>query len=77
MCMLSLDISAHALDEYVRIGESTAMRSLKGFCAAIQTIFGEEYLRQPTKEDIEAQFRINEQGGLPRLFASLDCMHYQ
>jgi hypothetical protein len=58
--MLSLGVSADALDEYVRIGESTAMKSMKRFTQGVRAVFEEEYLRQPTKEDMQKQFLINE-----------------
>ena len=75
--MLSLGISADALDEYVRIGESTAMKSLKRFCCAIRAMFEQEYVRQPTEKDMETQLRVNANRGFPGMFASLDCMHYE
>ena len=34
-----------AIDEYVRIGESIALESLWRFVAAVDELFGEEYIR--------------------------------
>ena len=43
--MLSLGVSANAMDDYCRTSESTAMESLNRFCSAIRNEFGEYYLR--------------------------------
>ena len=67
---------ADATDKYCRIGESTAMESMKRFCHAVRTEFGPHYLRQPTRADFEARLRIDEARGFLGMFASLDCMHY-
>ena len=40
------------MDEYMRIGESIAMESLKKFVAVVVDIISEEYLRSPNNEDI-------------------------
>ena len=37
--MLAYGVSANAVDDYVRIGESTAIESLKRFVRAIVAIF--------------------------------------
>jgi hypothetical protein len=51
--MLAYGVIADATDEYCRIGESIAMESMKRFCKANRTNFGDHHLRQPTKEDFE------------------------
>jgi hypothetical protein len=38
--ILAYGVPADVVDEYVRIGESTAHEALKHFCTAIQTAFG-------------------------------------
>ena len=50
--MLAYGVTADFMDEYVRIGESTAMKSLKKFVKAVVDIFSKEYLRSPNNEDI-------------------------
>ncbi|XP_020242512.1 uncharacterized protein LOC109820728 [Asparagus officinalis] len=45
--MLAYGASADSTDEYVRIGESTAIECLKRFCRAIVEVCGDEYLRSP------------------------------
>jgi hypothetical protein len=75
--MLAYGISADGTDEYCRLGESTAMLSLKRFVVAVRAVFEARYLRQPTREDLEKQISINTDRGFPGMFASVDCMHWE
>ena len=50
--MLAYGVVADFTDEYVRIGESTAINSLKKFVEAIVEIYSTEYLRSPNSNDI-------------------------
>ncbi|XP_033140542.1 putative nuclease HARBI1 [Brassica rapa] len=75
--MLAYGLSADATDEYVKIGESTAIESMKRFCRAIINIFSEKYLRSPTSSDIARLFYIGEKRGFPGMLGSLDCMHWK
>ena len=45
--MLVYGVSGDLIDEYVRIGETTAFESLKKFVTAVIDVFSEEYLRKP------------------------------
>jgi hypothetical protein len=65
------------LDEYCHIGESTpAVQSMKRFVSAIRACFESQYLRKPTRVDIDKQLAINEEHGWPGMFASIDCIHW-
>ncbi|XP_050236726.1 uncharacterized protein LOC126686632 [Mercurialis annua] len=75
--MLAYGVSADCVDEYVRIGESTTIKSLKRFCEAIIKCFEKEYLRSPTKEDVSRLLKEGESRGFPGMLGSLDCMHWQ
>jgi hypothetical protein len=74
--ILCYGVSSDATDEYVRIGDSTALQSFKAFVEAVCECFGQEYLRQPTQEDIEKQTAINTRRGFPGMFGSLNCTHW-
>ncbi|XP_028059584.1 uncharacterized protein LOC114263284 [Camellia sinensis] len=63
--MLAYGVAADFMDEYVRIGESTAMKSLKKFVKAVVTIFSDEYLRSPNKNDIARLLTIGQSHGFP------------
>nr|XP_029709624.1 uncharacterized protein LOC109399029 [Aedes albopictus] len=66
-----------AVDEYVRMGESTARKCLLEFCRTVDKVFGEEYLRSPTQSDLQRLLRIGEERGFPGMLGSLDCTHWQ
>ncbi|CAH9068919.1 unnamed protein product [Cuscuta epithymum] len=74
--MLAYGCSADSLDEYLQIGESTAIESLKKFCDAIIGLFEEQYLRRPNKSDISLLLAEGESRGFPGMLGSLDCMHW-
>jgi hypothetical protein len=40
-------------------------------------MFGEEYLRQPTAEDMAHLLSINASGRFSGMLGSIDCMHYE
>jgi hypothetical protein len=73
MRILSNGIAADLTDEYVRIGESTALKCLYRFCDAVIAVFGEEYLRSPTVDDLKRILAENERRGWPGMIGSLDC----
>jgi hypothetical protein len=44
-----LGTPADALHEYIRIGESAALESLRKFVTTVVEIFGPEYMREPNE----------------------------
>ena len=76
MRMLTYGVPADATDEYVRIGESTALESLRKFVAAVVEIFGDEYLRYPNEADIARLLAMGEKKGFPGMLGSIDYMHW-
>lgn len=50
---------------------------MKRFCKAVCLEFGPQYLRQPTKANLEKQLAINALPGWLGMFGSIDCMHYE
>ena len=74
--MLSYGCPADALDENLRLGESTALRCLKEFCKTIIDVFGETYVRAPNEEDLLRILKTNSARGFPGMLGSIDCMHW-
>ncbi|XP_058818910.1 uncharacterized protein LOC131693340 [Topomyia yanbarensis] len=66
-----------AMDEYVRIGESTARKCLMEFCRTVDTIFSDEFLRSPTRSDLKRLLKVGNERGFPGMLGSLDCCHWQ
>ncbi|XP_020245164.1 protein ALP1-like [Asparagus officinalis] len=75
--MLAYGLPADATDEYIKIGESTAIESFKRFCRAVVEVFAEQYLRSPNTNDIARLLHIAKQRGFPGMLGSLDCMHWK
>ena len=74
--MLTYGVPADATDEYVRIGESTILESLRRFVAAVVDIFEDEYLRSPNEADTACLIAFREQRGFSGMLGSIDCMHW-
>ena len=74
---LATGSGADELDEYLKIGETTAMESMKNFVKGVRDVFGGQYLRHPTMEVTERLLKIGEKRGFPGMFGSIDCMHWQ
>ncbi|XP_033140578.1 putative nuclease HARBI1 isoform X1 [Brassica rapa] len=75
--MLAYGSAADAVDEYLRLGESTALSCLHNFTDGIIHLFGNEYLRRPTAEDLQRLLDIGETRGFPGMVGSIDCMHWE
>ena len=75
--MLAYGFAADAVDEYLRLGESTALSCLHNFTDGIIRLFGNEYLRRPTPEDLQRLLDIGEKRGFPGMVGSIDCMHWK
>jgi hypothetical protein len=75
--ILAYGVAADSTDEYVRIGESTAIESLKRFVKAVLNIFSKEYLRSPNSNDIARLLAVNEKRGFLGMLGSIDCMHWK
>uniref|UniRef100_A0A0D3CAL4 Mediator complex subunit 15 KIX domain-containing protein n=1 Tax=Brassica oleracea var. oleracea TaxID=109376 RepID=A0A0D3CAL4_BRAOL len=64
-------------DEYLRLAASTAILCLENFAEAIIQLFGDEYLRRPTTEDLQRLLDVGEARGFPGMIGSIDCMHWE
>ena len=51
--MLAYGCAADAVDEYLRLGESTTLSCLSNFTEGVIQWFGAEYLRRPTPDDLQ------------------------
>ncbi|XP_062188824.1 uncharacterized protein LOC133892101 [Phragmites australis] len=75
--MLSRGSLADAVDEYVQIGESTAMECLERFTEGVIDKLGSEYLRGPTSVDMQHLLQIGQGCGFPGMLGSIGCMHWK
>jgi hypothetical protein len=75
--MLAYGTPADELDENLKIAASTALECLGNFAKGVIEMFGEEYLRPPTAEEVEKILQYGESCGFPGMLGSIDCMHWQ
>ncbi|XP_048606830.1 uncharacterized protein LOC125583616 [Brassica napus] len=69
--------AADAVDEYLRLGETTTRACVETFVEGIINLFGDEYLRRPTPADLQRLLDIREHRGFPGMIGSIDCMHWE
>ncbi|XP_056850925.1 uncharacterized protein LOC130505894 [Raphanus sativus] len=74
---LAYGSGADVVDEYYRLAETTARKCLHQFTAGIIHLFGDQYLRRPTPEDLERLLHVGEERGFPGMVGSIDCMHWE
>lgn len=75
--VLAYGVSTDAVDEYVRIANSTARQTLRHFVNGMVECFADTYLRKPTPDDLEKILQSNAQRGFPGMLGSLDCTHWE
>ena len=74
--MLAYGSPADAIDEYVRIGQTTTIECLQRFVKGVIEIYGENYLRRPNSDDIQRLLQMGEAHSFPGMIGSIDCMHW-
>jgi hypothetical protein len=73
--MLAYGGPADFLDEGLRMGESTVLKTVKEFITTVIKVFGDEFLRPPSESDLHNILSVNEARGFPDMIESIDCMH--
>ena len=77
MRMLAYGMAADAVDEYIKIGGTTALECLRRFCKGIIQLYEQVYLRAPTEDDLQRILHVSEMRGFPGMIGSIDCMHWE
>ena len=75
--MLAYAPSADQLDEYVRLAESTILKTTERFCLAVILEFGPSYLRPPNEEDLKLILSLSEEQGFNGCLGSVDVMKWE
>uniref|UniRef100_A0A0D3C950 DDE Tnp4 domain-containing protein n=1 Tax=Brassica oleracea var. oleracea TaxID=109376 RepID=A0A0D3C950_BRAOL len=75
--VLAYGTAADAVDEYLRLGETTTRSCVEHFVEGIIYLFGDEYLRRPTPADLQRLLDIGDRQGFPGMIGSIDCMHWE
>ncbi|XP_058782080.1 uncharacterized protein LOC131656364 [Vicia villosa] len=72
MRMLAYGVAADAVDEYIKIGGTTALECLRRFCKGIIRLYEQVYLRAPTQDDLQRILHVSEMRGFPGMIGSID-----
>ena len=75
--MLAYGVLTDFMDEYLMIGESTAIKSFKKFVEVVVSICSEEYLRSTNDNDIARLLAVGQHHGFPGMLGSINCMHWK
>ncbi|XP_071718698.1 uncharacterized protein [Rutidosis leptorrhynchoides] len=74
---LAYGYAPDALDEYLQMSECVARESLQNFCKCITVLYSNDYMREPTREDMEHLYEVREEKhDFPGMLGSIDCMHW-
>ncbi|XP_023738275.1 uncharacterized protein LOC111886264 [Lactuca sativa] len=65
MRTLAYGVAADAVDGYLHIAETTTIKCVKKFVKVIISVFGDEYLRRPTVEDLQRLLHVGHEQGFP------------
>ncbi|XP_024011387.1 uncharacterized protein LOC112086648 [Eutrema salsugineum] len=74
--LLAYGTAFDTVDEYLRLGATTARKCLEHFVEGIIVLFGDEYQRRPTPQDLRL-LAIRESRGFLGMIGSIDCMHWE
>jgi len=75
MQMLAYGVAVDCVDEYLKIGASTALQCLKKFTSCIVEVFREQYLRKPNQANVNCLLQVVEICDFSSMLGSIDCMH--
>jgi hypothetical protein len=73
--MIAKGVVADVMDEYVCVGETTALECLRKFVVIVVEVFGPEYLKLPNEHDTARLLAIGESRGFSGMLGSIDCMY--
>ncbi|XP_048610413.1 uncharacterized protein LOC106395244 isoform X1 [Brassica napus] len=75
--VLAYGSATDAVNEYLRLGETTTRLCVENFVEGIIYLFGDEYLRRPTPADLQRLLDVGEYRGFSGMIGSIDCMHWE
>jgi hypothetical protein len=74
---LAYDMTADTIDEYLKLGKTTALECLEYYCSGIIECFGDEFLCCSTVADTQRLLAKTEERGFSDMLGSIDCMYWQ
>jgi hypothetical protein len=74
---LAYGMAANTINEYLKLGKTTALECLKYYCSDIIECFGDEFLRRSTVADTQRLLAKAEERGFSGMLGNIDCMNWQ
>jgi hypothetical protein len=74
--MITYGVPTDAMDDYMQVGENTALQYLRKFVVADVEVFGLKYPRLPNEQDTVKLLAIGESKGFLGMLGSIDYMHW-
>ncbi len=74
--VLAYGSGADQQDENLHMAEYTSQVCVQKFCETVITVFGGEYLRQPTAGDLKKITKTYSDLGFPGCLGAIDCTHW-
>ena len=73
---LVYDILTHLAEEGCGCPKDTARLALVQFCKWVEIRYASEFIVEWKEEDLEHEFKINEERGFLGILGSIDCTHW-
>ncbi|CAL2267512.1 unnamed protein product [Prunus armeniaca] len=71
------ELDRQGLSPEQKLGESTALESLRKFCCAVEAVYGQWYLRSPNPANLYKLLHKASSRGFLGMLGSLDCMQWE
>jgi hypothetical protein len=68
-------MTVDTIDEYLKLGKTTALECLEYYCSCIIECFRDEFLCRPTVTDTQRLLAKAEERGFSGMLGSIDYMH--
>ena len=73
---MAYGVPPHCFRDYFQMSKTLANKCVSKFHAKMKEVYQQEYLRLPTKEDLQQIVKLHRvRHGVNGMFGSLDCMH--
>jgi hypothetical protein len=74
---LAYAVTTDTIDEYLKLGKTTALECLEYYYVGIIECFGAEFLYHSTVTDTHCLLAKAEERKFPGMLGSIDCMYWQ
>jgi hypothetical protein len=68
-------MAVYTINEYLKLGKSTALECLEYYCSGIIKCFGDDFLRRPVVADTQRLLAKPEDHKFPDMLRSIDSIY--